>query len=82
MHLAAAVATPVVAVFTCTSPLRAGPYGEGHRVVATQVWCAASYLKTCDRMDCMRELVPDRVWAAVSATLVELQARSLARSSA
>jgi ADP-heptose:LPS heptosyltransferase len=72
MHLAAALGTPVVAVFTCTSPVRAGPYGTGHRVVATRVACAASYLKRCGSMMCMHELVPDRVWPALDAALREL----------
>lgn len=69
MHLAAAMGTPTVAVFTCTSPLRAGPHGQGHRIVATCVSCAASYLKTCPTMHCRDELTPDRVWAALDATL-------------
>ena len=42
MHLAAALGTPVTAVFTCTSPLRAGPHGAGHRVVHSGLWCAAA----------------------------------------
>jgi lipopolysaccharide heptosyltransferase I len=71
MHLAAAVGTPVVAVYTCTSPERAGPHGVGHRVVATRVDCAASYLRTCPTLHCMQELSPGRVWPALCAALVE-----------
>ena len=71
MHLAAAVGTRVVAVFTCTSPARARPYGDGHRIVATRVSCAASYLKTCSTLHCLLELSPDRVWPALSAALSE-----------
>lgn len=33
MHMAAAVGTPVVALFGPTDPLRTGPYGPGHRVI-------------------------------------------------
>lgn len=33
MHMAAAVGTPVVAVFGPTDPVRVGPYGEGHCVI-------------------------------------------------
>lgn len=33
MHLAAAVGTPVVALFGPADPARTGPWGEGHRVV-------------------------------------------------
>jgi lipopolysaccharide heptosyltransferase I len=74
MHLAAAVGTRVAALFTCTSPQRARPYGPGHLIFSTQIWCAASYLKRCSRMECMGELTPDRVWPALE--------RELARGSA
>ena len=33
MHLAAAVGTPVIALFGPTDPARTGPYGPGHRVI-------------------------------------------------
>jgi heptosyltransferase-1 len=33
MHIAAAVGTPVVAVFGPTDPVRTGPYGRAHRVI-------------------------------------------------
>ncbi len=71
MHLAAAVGTPVVSVFTCTSTLRAAPHGDSHRAVATTVDCAASYLRTCPHLKCMNELTPDRVWPALDSTLNE-----------
>jgi lipopolysaccharide heptosyltransferase I len=74
MHLAAAVGTPVVGIFTCTSPERARPFGPGHLLVSSKVWCAASYLKKCARMDCMTELVPDHVWPAVRAHIATLRA--------
>lgn len=73
MHLAAALGTPVVSVFTCTSPLRAAPHGEAHRAVATGVDCAASYVRTCPHLKCMSELTPDRVWPALHATLSEVE---------
>ncbi len=77
MHLAAALGTPVAALFTCTSPARARPHGDGHLVLSTNVWCAASYLKKCSRMACMDELTPDRVWPLVRAKIESLR-RSLA----
>jgi ADP-heptose:LPS heptosyltransferase len=76
LHLAAALGRPVVAPFTCTSPLRTGPYGQLHQAVPTNVWCAASYLKSCRRMDCMRELTPDRLWPALECVLTTWQRRS------
>ena len=69
MHLAAALGTPVVSPFTCTSPLRAGPFGPGHAAVAARVACAASYRRRCASMVCMRELTPDRLWPALASRL-------------
>jgi lipopolysaccharide heptosyltransferase I len=73
MHLAAAVGTRCVAIFTCTKPERAAPFGPGHRVVQTEVSCRGSYLKQCDRLDCMRELNCDRVAPAVIQAIRDVQ---------
>lgn len=69
MHLAAAVGTPVVGLFTCTSPVRSGPPGAQHQCVTTKLSCAASYRKRCPyrgrkHLACMEELDIDRVWQA------------------
>ncbi len=69
MHLAAAMETPVVALFTCTSPGRAGPHGTTHQTIATQVSCAASYRRTCPTCHCFGELSAARVWPAVDERL-------------
>jgi heptosyltransferase I len=76
LHLAAALGKPVVAPYTCTSPIQTGPYGQMHGAIATQVYCAASYLKHCNRMDCMKELTPDRLWPALERILRQCQRRS------
>jgi ADP-heptose:LPS heptosyltransferase len=76
LHLAAALGRPVLAPYTCTSPLRTGPYQCPDGAVATEVWCAASYRKHCRRMDCMRELTPDRLWPALEALLSRWQKHS------
>ena len=65
LHLAAAAGARVVGIYTCTSPELTGPYGPRAASVQTGVWCAASFRKTCNRLDCMAELTPDRVWPAV-----------------
>lgn len=78
MHVAAAVGTLVVAVFTCTSPLRAGPRGGGHCVVQTDVSCRESYLKTCRSLACMGELTPDRVWPGLRTMLRSAAGKSVA----
>jgi heptosyltransferase I len=69
MQLAAALGTPIVGVFTCTSPVISGPPGKEHELVATGVSCAASYRKRCPyrgrkHMACMEELDVERVWTA------------------
>jgi lipopolysaccharide heptosyltransferase I len=69
MHLAAAVGTSTFALYTCTSPIRASAWGSLSRSVQTDVACRSSYLKTCDRMDCMRQLTPELVGDAFLATI-------------
>ena len=69
LHLAAAAGAPSVGIYTCTSPARTGPYGPRSVAVRSCVWCAPSYRKTCDRLECMSELSPDRVWSVVKAHL-------------
>jgi heptosyltransferase-1 len=71
LHLAAATGSKVLGVYTCTSPSRTGPYGPRARSVASCVWCAPSYVKTCPRLECMVELTPDRVWRSLANQLDE-----------
>ncbi len=70
IHLAAAVGAQVVGVYTCTDPKLTGPYGPRAAVVKSCVWCAPSFLKTCDRLECHDEVSPDRVWAVVRPRLI------------
>ena len=70
MHVAAAQGTPVVGIFTCTSPQQSGPEGAMHELVATGVSCAASYHKSCPRwglahLACLDEIDVERVWSAL-----------------
>ena len=69
LHLAAASGARVVGIYTCTDPARTGPYGARAVAVRSGVWCAPSFVKRCDRLECMAELTPDRVWAAVDRQL-------------
>jgi lipopolysaccharide heptosyltransferase I len=62
LHLAVALGRPVVAPYTCTQVRLTGPYGAFERAVETRVWCAGSRLKRCERMECLAELTPDRLW--------------------
>jgi heptosyltransferase-2 len=47
MHVAAAVGTPVVALFGSTSPVWTGPFGKGHEILHKQVECSPCFQKTC-----------------------------------
>lgn len=75
LHLAAALGRPCVAPYTCTQVRRHGPYGQAGGV-ETAVWCKGSYVRTCDRLDCMTDLTPDRLWPVLSATLSAWASRS------
>jgi 3-deoxy-D-manno-octulosonic-acid transferase/heptosyltransferase-1 len=69
MHLAAAVGTPVVALFGPTSPERTGPYGEGHVVIRQGLPCSPCFRKTCETMECMKTISVDEVFHAVGERL-------------
>jgi ADP-heptose:LPS heptosyltransferase len=76
LHLAAALGKPVLAPYTCTVVDRHGPYGQESRGVATTVACAGSYLRACDRLDCMNDLTPDRLWPHLHDHLLTWQRQS------
>ncbi len=67
MHLAAAVGTPVVALFGPTAPWRTGPYGDGHAVVRTGIHCSPCFRRSCPLpvRVCMADIRPEDVVAAV-----------------
>lgn len=63
MHVAAAVNTPVVALFGPTAPWRTGPYGEQHDVMRMGLDCSPCLKKKCDlgTIACMKDLSVDQV---------------------
>ncbi len=67
MHVAAAVGTPVVALFGPTAPWRTGPYGKAHRVVRRDMECSPCFKKRCPREDgvCMTALAVETVERSV-----------------
>jgi 3-deoxy-D-manno-octulosonic-acid transferase/heptosyltransferase-1 len=69
MHLAAAVGTPVVALFGPTDPNRTGPYGPGHTVIRESLFCAPCFRKRCPEMTCMKSITVDAVFKAVENVL-------------
>ncbi len=66
MHLAAAVGTPVVALFGPTDPARTGPYGEGHIVIRADLSCSPCLKKKCPTKECMEEITPEQVYFATT----------------
>jgi lipopolysaccharide heptosyltransferase II len=77
LHLAAALGRPVVAPYTCTQVLLNGPYNAEAGAVETTVWCRGSYFKRCDRLECMADLTPDRLWPALKGILLQWERNRL-----
>ncbi len=78
MHIAAAVGTPVVALFGPTYPQRWGPRGESTQVIYKGLDCRACYHPTCLRGDdsCMQQITVDEVFVAASRMLEQKRVRA------
>ena len=69
MHIAAAVKTPVIALFGPTDENIWGPYGMDHVVIAKNLPCKPCKKGMCEGIqlrECMRAIKPDDVKEAVS----------------
>jgi len=69
MHIAAAMGTPVVALFGPTAPERTGPYGDGHTVMQHPLDCSPCFQKQCDTHRCMTLIGARDVFEAVKKKL-------------
>lgn len=72
MHVAAAVGTPVIALFGPTSAIRTGPYGKNHRVLARQLPCSPCFSRRCRNpieRECLTGIAPAEVVEAVRGRL-------------
>ena len=66
MHLAAAVGTPVVALFGPTDPARTSPTGSPSRILDRYVFCSPCFLKKCPYgHECMKEIEAEDALRAV-----------------
>lgn len=66
MHLAAAVNTPVIALFGPTDPARNGPYGTGHIVLTTAQSCQGCWRRQCtEGKVCLDNISVNEVFGAV-----------------
>jgi len=64
MHLAAALGTPVAALFGPTAPWRTGPFGDVHQVVRQGLSCSPCFKRQCPDPRCLSDLLPEMVEAA------------------
>ena len=72
MHIAAAVRTPVVALFGPTNEKVWAPFGEGHIVLSKELECKPCRKGMCEGIqlrDCMSAIKPDDVKKAVEEIL-------------
>jgi lipopolysaccharide heptosyltransferase I len=67
MHIAAAVGTPVIAIFGPTDPTLTGPYGKQHVVLRSGIPCSPCMKDHCThmpRMECMQKVTVEQVLQA------------------
>lgn len=69
MHIAAAVNTPLVAVYGSTSPGYTPPLSQKVQIVHTDIECRPCFKRECpyDHLKCLKELQPNQVWQALLA---------------
>lgn len=80
MHIAAAVGTPCVAIFSAQDwPGRWHPYGNGHTVLREKVSCEGCQLKECttEGLRCLTRISPRQVLEACRLKLATVQANAL-----
>src|SRR5262249_52117694 len=73
LPLAAALGRPVVAPYACTPVRLTGPDRAAGGAVETAVWCRGSLRRRCDRLECMAELTPERLWPVLEGVLTTWQ---------
>lgn len=67
MHIAAAMGTPVIALFGPTEPALWKPWGKGHVVISKQVPCSPCKYTNCDmgRENCMEQITVEEALHAI-----------------
>jgi ADP-heptose:LPS heptosyltransferase len=69
MHLAAAMGTPVVALFGPTAPWRTGPFGKSHQIITAELECSPCFKRRCETTDCMSKISVMQVFDGVKKML-------------
>jgi 3-deoxy-D-manno-octulosonic-acid transferase/heptosyltransferase-1 len=72
MHLAAAMGTPVVALFGPTAAWRTGPYGIGHQIITAELECSPCFKRRCETTDCMYQISIKQVMDATLSIIEKL----------
>ncbi len=74
MHLAAAVGTPCVAIFSARDiPGKWAPFGDNHIVLRASVECELCKLQTCSHITCLKNIHTDQVLAAVQTQMDKIR---------
>jgi heptosyltransferase I len=76
MHIAAALGTPLIALFGPTEPRRTGPYRQIEHVLRRELACAPCMKSTCANarpMECLRLIEPAAVFERVRENLSRVE---------
>jgi lipopolysaccharide heptosyltransferase II len=73
MHLAAAVGTPVVALFGPTAPWRTGPFGSYHQIIRVDLECSPCFKRHCSNVECMERISVESVLQGLEKVLIDHQ---------
>ncbi|MBD3419405.1 MAG: hypothetical protein GF398_04730 [Chitinivibrionales bacterium] len=65
MHAAAALQTPLYALFGSTSPVETGPYASGCWVFSARCKKRPCFRESCDAMSCMKSIAADDVFHCI-----------------
>lgn len=73
MHIAAAVNTPVLALFGPTDPAKTGPYGANQRVLQHQLPCWPCRYRVCPKnFPCIATITPQEVFTNLQQMLAKI----------
>ncbi|RJQ44895.1 MAG: lipopolysaccharide heptosyltransferase II [Nitrospiraceae bacterium] len=71
MHIASALFVPVVGIFGSTDKTVTGPFGEGHRMISSDIPCSPCMKRECPEghLQCMSDITADEVFSALKEVL-------------